>query len=337
MNEPSPMGLSNPDAGTRQAGEALKLGREQQGLSIEALAMTLKVTPAKLEALEQGRFDLLPDANFARALAMTVCRYLKMDPAVVLVGLPAARAIPLTSDKPPLNQPFKDFHATGPLFDRHSGVDWSKLIKLKWLAPALLLLAAVVVYVMPEPMTWPAWWPGKGAATGDLAAVPAVSAASISLPVEPVAVSVASEPVSSGVPLGEPDAMGAVPAAVPSAVASAVPVGAAASVVGAGLSPVAVAGQALAAGFSAAQVVPPEQAAPVQLRAEKASWVEVRDGKGEKILSRHMADGESLALDGVPPLKLRIGNAAHVQLSFRGQPVDLSSSTRNNVARLELK
>jgi cytoskeleton protein RodZ len=334
------MGLSNPDAGMRQAGEALKLARQQQGLSIEALAMTLKVTPAKLEALEQGRFDLLPDANFARALAMTVCRYLKMDPAQVLAGLPAARAIPLTSDKPPLNQPFKDFHATGPLFDRHSGMDWSKVLKLKWLAPALLLLAAVVVYLMPEPMNWPAWWPGKSLATGEVVVSPAAASAAsaVGLPAEPLSVSVASEPVSSGVPLGASDGMGAVPAPVPSAVASSVQAGSAASAATSGSPPaLAVAGQALEAGFSAAQLVPPEQGAPVQLRAEKASWVEVRDGKGEKILSRHMADGESLSLDGVPPLKLRIGNAAHVQLSFRGQPVDLSSSTRNNVARLELK
>jgi cytoskeleton protein RodZ len=39
----------------------------------------------------------------------------------------------------------------------------------------------------------------------------------------------------------------------------------------------------------------------------------------------------------VPPLKVRIGNAAGTQIVFRGQPTDLQAFTRDNVARLELK
>ena len=36
------------------------------------------------------------------------------------------------------------------------------------------------------------------------------------------------------------------------------------------------------------------------------------------------------------PLRLTIGNASATQLSFRGQPVDLSANTLGNVARLQL-
>ena len=39
----------------------------------------------------------------------------------------------------------------------------------------------------------------------------------------------------------------------------------------------------------------------------------------------------------VMPITLRIGNAAGMTLSFKGQVVDLVPHTRNNVARLELK
>jgi cytoskeleton protein RodZ len=53
-------------------------------MHIAALAVSLKVPVKKLEALEQNRFDLLPDSVFVRALASSVCRTLKLDAAAVL-------------------------------------------------------------------------------------------------------------------------------------------------------------------------------------------------------------------------------------------------------------
>jgi cytoskeleton protein RodZ len=73
------------------------------------------------------------------------------------------------------------------------------------------------------------------------------------------------------------------------------------------------------------------------IRVSETSWVEVQDGRGTMLLSRSVQPGESVGLDGAPPLRLTVGNAAGTQLVFRGQPVDLAASTRDNVARLELK
>ena len=75
----------------------------------------------------------------------------------------------------------------------------------------------------------------------------------------------------------------------------------------------------------------------VQLRTSEASWVEVRDARGATLLSRTVMPGESVALDGNLPIRLTIGNASATQLGFRGQPVDLSARTRDNVARVELQ
>ena len=58
----------------RAPGALLREAREAQGLHIAALAAAIKVTQKKLELLEADRFDALPDATFARALAQTVCR-----------------------------------------------------------------------------------------------------------------------------------------------------------------------------------------------------------------------------------------------------------------------
>jgi cytoskeleton protein RodZ len=75
----------------------------------------------------------------------------------------------------------------------------------------------------------------------------------------------------------------------------------------------------------------------LQLRVSAQSWVEVSDGDGKPLLARLLQPGESVGLDGAPPLKLRIGNASGTQVVFRGQVLDLAAFTRENVARLELK
>ena len=70
------------------AGGLLRRARETAGLHIAALAVSLKVPVKKLEALEADRLDLLTDAVFARALAASVCRALKVDSAPLLQLLP---------------------------------------------------------------------------------------------------------------------------------------------------------------------------------------------------------------------------------------------------------
>ena len=76
---------------------------------------------------------------------------------------------------------------------------------------------------------------------------------------------------------------------------------------------------------------------PLQLKASAETWVEVVDGESRVLVSRMLASGEALVLDGASPFKVKIGNAAGTKVAFRGQVVDLASSTRDNVARLELK
>jgi cytoskeleton protein RodZ len=82
--------------------------------------------------------------------------------------------------------------------------------------------------------------------------------------------------------------------------------------------------------------VKPAAGALLAVKVASESWVEVQDAKGQTLLSRKVAAGESLGLDGEVPLRLTIGNAAGTQITFRGQPVDLSSNTVANVARLQL-
>jgi cytoskeleton protein RodZ len=91
-----------------QAGALLREAREAQGLHIAALAVALKVPVKKLEALETGRFDELPDMVFVRSLALSVCRALRIDPALVMVSLPEPRVNQFKISEVGLNTTFKD-------------------------------------------------------------------------------------------------------------------------------------------------------------------------------------------------------------------------------------
>jgi cytoskeleton protein RodZ len=66
----------------------LRQAREAMGLHISVLATTLRVPVERLRALEAERWADLPDMVFARALAMSVCRQLKVDSAAVLAAMP---------------------------------------------------------------------------------------------------------------------------------------------------------------------------------------------------------------------------------------------------------
>lgn len=90
-----------------------------------------------------------------------------------------------------------------------------------------------------------------------------------------------------------------------------------------------------------ASAVAPTSAVPalpslLAVKVNAESWVEVQDARGETLLSRSLAAGEAVAVDGTPPLRVTVGNASATQLSLRGNAVDLSRYARDNVARMQL-
>lgn len=313
MSEQPSVTFHAPDAGSRTAGEIIRDARRAQGLTLEQLASAIKVSVAKLSALEEDRFDELPDANFARALAMTLCRSLKLDATEVLAGLPAATTTTLVTDKQSLNQPFKDVRRSSPMFEQ--GFNWVSLLSLKWLAPAGLLLAAVAVYMAPDSVEMPQWmqWPETSPSVSAPASEPALPAVPNVSAAEPV--STAPATVITYVP--------SPPASAPSSPTLSLDVSEAA--------------QAASIAAAAASTVTPVVGHDLVLNVSASSWVDVRDVKGIKLLSRQVEAGEVLTVQGRAPLKLNIGNAPGVRVTYSGLPVDLAPYTRANVARLELK
>lgn len=184
------------------AGALLRQAREAQGLHIAALAASLKIPQRKLEALERDRFDELPDATFTRALAQTVCRALKTDPAPVLALLPRADAGALDQVSAGLNAPFRE---------RPTALDPSLGPLLRH--PATVL---VVLLLVGAAAFW--FWPSRPALPE--LAVPAAPASAAPVLAEPAsaAAPAASEPLIEtvhSVPAADPAASAASAASVP--------------------------------------------------------------------------------------------------------------------------
>ena len=83
--------LVSGDTSQQSAGDMLRQAREAHGLDVAVVAAALKVPVQKIEALEADDIDALPDPVFARALAASMCRALRIDAKPVLSKLPDAR------------------------------------------------------------------------------------------------------------------------------------------------------------------------------------------------------------------------------------------------------
>lgn len=291
--------ISEPAQTAVTAGELLRQARLAKGLHIAALATSIKVAPRKLELLESDRFDELPGATFTRALAQTICRSLKIDPVPVLALLPQPVDQGLAHMSLGLNAPFRDRPG------RRVPSDLQFLKSPITMGAAVLVLATVLLYLLP------AGWISDATQRATGGNEPAVTVATPSTTVETVPAVMASAPVAAPVALPSPEA---------SAVGMIVPAAASAPE------------------FAASE--PAVAVAPVSgvllLRTSGESWVEVIDGRGTPLLSRMLRPGEAVGLDGASPLRVRIGNAAATQVSFKGKPIELVPS-RDNVAKLELK
>ena len=283
------------------AGALLRQARQSAGMDIAVLASALKVPVSKLQALENDDFTVLPDAVFARALASSVCRTLKVDPAPVLGQLPQGQAPRLVGDKDGLNAKFKDPQDKAPplrLPAASRGVSLTVLV---------LLAAAAAVYFLPS-----------GMLEFDLARAPAPAPAQAV-----VEASQENGSVSEAVP-GAESAVSAqspasdVPAAAPTA---AVPVAAV---------PMVAASVASAAGTVVASAL-------LEFRATAESWVQVRDAAGAVVFERTLKAGESAQAPGKPPLSVVVGKVNATEVMVRGAPFDLSTVARENVARFEVK
>lgn len=281
------------------AGQLLKLARENAGLHIAALAVSLKVPVKRVEALETNQWDAFPDAVYVRALASSVCRALKIDPTPVLERLPKpAVSNPLPSGRG-INEPLQTpgFAASNSVFDQ-----LSKPVVLVGLS---LLIGALVLIFFPsvdrlEELT-------VDSPQGVFSSMPETGVVS-GVSVDPVVIKENNPAPSDSSKIA---AMGA---------------DASNSV-------------ALNAETFKSTVNPIEtsNAGLFLLKSRGSAWVEVTDAKGVIQLRKILEAGETVDVAGSLPLSVVIGRADVIDVQLRGKPFDLQAVSKLNVARFEVK
>lgn len=299
------------------AGAMLRAARQQQGLHIAALAASMKVPPARLEALEAGRYHELVDTTFTRALAQAMCRTLRIDPVPVLALLPGSSPDALGRVDGGLNTPFREHGGRG------LPADWAPWRHpVLWLV-ALLLLAAAAFVLVPAGALRDPPMPAVGAPVMPPDAPASVPAGALAAPAVDAATLLRPNATTMGT--GTPAAAELVGAAAVSATT---------------VSPHAFAAnsQAPAAGPGSALVLGAgDAAATVHVRALKDTWIQAVDANQQTLLARMVPAGETVAFSPALPLRVRIGNVAGTELLLRGQPVDLSVGKRDNIVSLTLQ
>ncbi len=296
-------------------GAQLAAQRQAVGWTIEQVANQLNLAPRQVQALEEDNYAVLPGMVIARGFLRAYAKLLRLDPATLLAMIaeqPASAGAPIELRRA-LSASFTESEL--PVAKRGGG-------RGKWFL-LLLLLAALAA------AGWHAWQQGWLAQLG-------VSSESMGVPAQ-----------THEAPRGEVD--GNAPADQPDLTASAEP-GDQAPAVGVSPAPTQLQAQPQPELQPQAQAQP--QAAPASAAADTAaadgdnlvltmrqeSWVEVTSANGTLLAARLVAAGATESFKVAPGATLVLGNAAGVDVKFRGTAVAVPpADIRNNVARIKLK
>lgn len=320
-------------------GRRLRLARQALGMDIGRIAAQLHLKSSVISALEEDRYDELPGPVFVAGYMRKYARLVGMDPEPLL---DAYRAVKPRTESRRSAAPRKIPEEVG---SRHLTVRFTSIL-------LVLVLGGVVALwwqnqspsgePAEETMEPPAAQTDTDAVEPDMVPIQVMEAPEPVPPVpEQVAIEMPEEPAVTAERVSEE------PSPSSESVEPAPP------------------GEAtVEAGPEASETEPVEEeplqdqatvadeqreAADEQQEAAEAPadgeiimefsgpcWVDIRDSERSFKLVGEMGDGDRHRLEGKPPYSVIIGNAAAVRITVAGEPFDVSSIARGNVARFSL-
>lgn len=318
------------------AGAQLTALREERGWTVEQVANQLNLASRQIQALEEDNYAALPGMVIVRGFIRSYAKVLRVDPAPILAAIKEDKAEPaiLPPERSPLSASFSE---TKLLSSNSRGLN-SKVVLGGGILVALGLLAYAgqhMGWLSHSTLSSPAKVEEKLAPI-ELSETPAGAVVEVPPPIEITETSVAenkpaeAKPVEAAKPAAEPAAV----AAKPVAPATTAPVSAAPA------APAAVAATTPAAPAAtpvAKPVVPVDSKNALAINVREDSWVEIKGADNNVLLSRLLKAGSSEAVAVTGPVSVVIGNAAGVDVTLRGAPVDVVTGNSSNVARLNLK
>jgi cytoskeleton protein RodZ len=343
-HQPPSLQETPPEAERLGAGAQLREARERLNLSLEDVALQIKIAPRKLAALEAERWSELPERPYLRGLIRNYARVLQLDPEPLLGAADASKGADVAASdfnlQPTLRAPFPHRPA-GP---HESPV--SKLMMIGVLACAVVIAAIVLPGTAPfhevmlsiearlhhdsaQPLAAehaPAGMTEQinSAVTSPSAASTGSSPGSAPASGSSLAVTSSTKPPATSSMLSS--TLSASPATTKSPADGTAPVTPPAA--GAASGPLLVA--------SADQNNAGSPATALHMQFDDDSWVEVRQADGKIVSSQIFRSGTEQAIDASSPLEVVIGNAPAVKVSYRGKPIDLDPYTHARVAHLSI-
>src|SRR5581483_9282650 len=274
---------------------------------LDGIGEALRIKPAYLAALEQGRSHDLPGPTYAIGFVRAYAHYLGLDAEAILVRF-KDEATGLTA-RPDLSLPV-------PLGERS--------------LPGAAMLLVALILAMCGYGTWYYLSTGERSRPERVAPVPA-SLRSPSIvagsPVPSTETTVAAEPpAATGAPAATtaaPAAAPAAPAAAPAPPSTALVAGPAVAAPNPGASPVPATASppAAPAARPAAAPAPPPAGPRVVIKALADCWIQVRAPDQTVVFSRVLKSGETYKVPARPGLFLRTGNAGALEITVDGKPV----------------
>ncbi len=331
-----PESLANTVEPIVPAGAQLAALREARGWT------TAQIASRQIQALEADNYAALPGMVIVRGFIRSYAKVLQADPAPILAAIVDDTSVPTVqlSERNTLSASFSEtkLSPSGP-----RGVSFKVIV-----AAAVLAVIGVVVFAGQHL----GWIPSSSSQTSKaeeklapveteevLVETPAAQPEVIETTVAPIrnessvsnVSAVATKPsvVTPIAPVVEskPAVVDAKPAVV--ATVTPAPVTAAKPVVTIQAAPV-VQSAAVAA-------VPMNSKDALAIQVRQDSWVEIKRADNSVLVSRLLKAGTSEVVAVTEPVSMVIGNAAGVDVTLRGKPVDVVTGNTSNVARLNLK
>lgn len=321
----------------------LTAARMLKGWSIEDVSSRLKVSPAKLRALEAGDFNALPETTFVIGILRSYTKLLEIDSTPWVEALRRQRGDPRPALAP------SESRSSAELRRAHVELNWGtrRTDSHSWwwaVGAGVVLVAGLLVWHSGNEPN--GWLTRLRAAAPDAASSTVAGVGSASRGVEGAADSVAA---SSGMvsnaaiaaaenspeAASTPGAVAAVSSALASAGTSVPAVIGAASIAGAASAPAVALGASAASGAAATVGA---GAATLDFAVSQDTWVGVTEQGGKNVFSGIIRGGASQTVQGDPPLHVVVGNLAGMSsMTLDGKPIDLAPFAHGgNVARLNL-
>lgn len=308
MTEPTEHASQQPPAehGQPTPGMQLAMRRQQFNWTVDQVARQLNLAPRQILAMEADDFGALPGMAVARGFIRAYAKLLQLDATPMLAQIAqvpgvAEQAIPLRRAIPTTT--YMPHRAASRRRQRGPGklLMIGGAIVVAFAAAALISQRDRLAELMPTSVA--------ERLNKEAAPAPAAGADQSGRVVE----------TEVTPPLSHAD---------PAAVQQPAP-----TPVTAGMTP----DPSAPAPAAQAPLAVPGPASALVLNFKQDSWVEVKRSDNSTVVARVMRAGTTESFDLAGPLSLTVGNARGVEASVRGEPLNLTGTTRNNVARVTVK